>query len=119
MANDVRYSPLALSQLDYIWDDGFQRFGVKQANKYLDGLFDLVDEIAKTWTCNRITTRVFPIDMIADITSESIYFSRYENEVVYLKNLQNEGIGVISILGVRMDTPNRLKEMLDNPLSII
>ena len=119
MAIDAQYSPLALTQLDRIWDYGFQRFGVNQAEKYIDGLFDAIDEISSTGKYKGIKPRIFPLDMIADITSESIHFTRYENEVIYLKALENGGIGVISILGVRMDTPNRLKEILSNPLSVI
>ena len=119
MTIDVQYSPLALAQLDSIWDYGFQRFGVNQADKYIDGLFDAVDEISNTGKYKGIKPRIFPLDMITDITPEIIHFTRYENEVIYLKTLEHGGIGVISILGVRMDTPNRLKEILANPLSII
>ena len=119
MSCDVKYSPLALAQLDNIWDYGFQRFGIDQADKYINGLFDAVDEISNIWAYKGLKPRIFPIDMIADITSENIYFTRYENEVIYLKKLKIGGIGVISILGVRMDTPNRLKEILPNPLSTI
>ncbi len=119
MTIEAKYSPLALAQLDSIWDYGFQRFGENQADKYIDGLFDAIDEISNTGKYNAIKPRVFPLDMIADITTESIHFTRYENEVIYLKELENGGIGVISILGVRMDTPNRLKEILANPLLVI
>ena len=115
MTIEAKYSPLALAQLD----NGFQRFGENQADKYIDGLFDAIDEISNTGKYNAIKPRVFPLDMIADITTESIHFTRYENEVIYMKQLENGGIGVISILGVRMDTPNRLKEILANPLSVI
>jgi toxin ParE1/3/4 len=115
MTIDTKYSPLALAQLDRIWDYGFQRFGENQADKYIDGLFDAIDEISCTGKYKGVKPRVFPLDMISDITTESIYFTLYKNEVIYLKDLGSGGIGVVSILGVRMDTPNRLKEILANP----
>lgn len=119
MMTDVCYSPLALAQLDNIWDYGFHRFGINQADKYIDGLFDAIGEISNAGSYNGIKPRVFPLDMLTDITSECIHFFRYENEIVYLKKLKTGGIGVVSILGARMDTPNKLKEMLSNPLSAI
>ena len=119
MTIEAKYSPLAMAQLDSIWDYGFQRFGESQADRYVDGLFDAIDEISNTGKYNGIRPRVFPLDLISDITTESIHFTRYENEVIYLKELKTGGIGIISILGVRMDTPNRLKEILANPLSVI
>ncbi|MCP5211507.1 MAG: type II toxin-antitoxin system RelE/ParE family toxin [Hahellaceae bacterium] len=119
MKSKVKFSPLALSQLDNIWDYGFQRFGAKQADKYLDELLDALDDIAETWTYSGLKPRLFPNDKIADFTSEHIHFTRFENEILYFKKLKNGERGVISILGVRMDTPNRFKEMLANPLSEI
>ena len=115
----VAYSPLALAQLDNLWDYGFHRFGLKQADDYLDGLFDAVEDIEEFWAYRGLKPRLLPNDLISDITSEVIHFFRYEHELIYFKKMQADGIGVVSILGLRMDTPNRLREMLLNPLSAI
>jgi plasmid stabilization system protein ParE len=40
MTLGVKFSPLALAQLDMIWDYGFERFGVERADVYIDCLFD-------------------------------------------------------------------------------
>ncbi|MBK8972648.1 MAG: type II toxin-antitoxin system RelE/ParE family toxin [Hahellaceae bacterium] len=117
MTSKVTFSPLALVQLDYLWDYGFKRFGVNQADKYLDGLFDALEELESTGAFQGTRPRLLPRELIDDITSERILFFRYENEVIYFRTLREGGLRVVSILGMRMDTPNRIREMIVNPLS--
>ena len=119
MRENIKYSPLALAQLDMIWDYGFERFGLKQADIYIDGLLDALDEINSSWAYKGLKPRPVPLDKIADITSELIYFIPYKNEIIYLKKMAIACVGVPCLLGVRMDTPNRLKEILSTPLATI
>jgi plasmid stabilization system protein ParE len=108
---------LAEIQLNSIWDYGYQIFGVEQADKYLDGLFDSIDEIARTHYYNGLPPRLVPPDLINEISATPISFFRYEKQIVYLKDLSDGALGVVCILGNRMDTPNRLKESLLSPIS--
>lgn len=115
MTGVIRFSPLALAQLDMIWDYAYKRFGPEQADVYIDGLFDALEELQADWIFHGVIPRLVPPDLISDITSESIYFIRYEHEILYLKHLDQNQLGVVCILGDRMDTPNRLLGMLVAP----
>ena len=112
-----RFSRLAEIQLNLIWDYGYRNFGVEQADKYLDDLFEAVDEVARTNQYKGLPPRLVPPDLIDEITAKPISFFRYEKQVVYLKDLSDGALGVVCILGDRMDTPNRLKESLLSPVS--
>lgn len=115
----TRFSPIALAQLDMIWDYGFERFGLDQADAYLDGLFDALNVLQSEWQYRGTPPRLVPSDMLSGLTAEPIHFIRYENEVLYFKKMKEGVLGVICILGARMDTPRRLLEMLNHPLSIL
>lgn len=115
----IRYSPLALAQLDAIWDYGFGRFGAEQADSYLDSLIEALDEVSNTMFYKGQRARLVPANMIKDVTTEDIYCFRYRNEVVYFKSVGAVDMDVICILGGRMDTPNRIKEILSDSLSSI
>ena len=105
-----RFSPLAEVQLDALWDYGYRRFGELQADNYLDGLFSAIADVAATGQYLGLPPSLVPPDIISDITSFPIYYVRYEQEYIYLRALSDKALGVICILGDRMDTPNRLKE---------
>ncbi len=125
MTDTIQFSPLALTQLDIIWDYGYERFGQKRADAYIDGLFDVLEALQRQGAYQGqyqgqyqgMTLRRVPPDLISDITTESIYFIRYKHEILYLKPLKNNRLGVVCILGERMDTPNRLLDMLRMPTS--
>ncbi|GLQ29923.1 type II toxin-antitoxin system RelE/ParE family toxin [Litoribrevibacter albus] len=78
----IRFSPLALAQLDMIWDYGYKRLGIEQADVYIDGLFDALEELQADWVFQGVIPRLVPPDLISDITTEFIYFIRYEHEVL-------------------------------------
>ena len=111
-AVEYRFSPLAASQLDALWDYGYRRFGEQQADGYLDGLFLAITEVAATGHYLGLRPSLVPPDKIADITSLPIHYIRYEQEYIYLRELADGVLGIICILGSRMDTPRRLKEGL-------
>lgn len=113
-AGEYRFSPLAEAQLDALWDYGYRRFGEVQADEYLDGLFSAIAAIAATGYYLGLRPSLVPPDMISDITSFPIHYVRYEQEYIYVRTLSDKTLGVICILGDRMDTPNRLKENLSS-----
>jgi toxin ParE1/3/4 len=111
---EYRFSPLAEAQLDSLWDYGYRRFGEQQADEYLDGLFSAIADVAATGYYLGLRPSLVPPDMISDITLIPIHYLRYEQETIYIRMLSNKTLGVICILGGRMDTPNRLKENLSS-----
>ncbi len=111
---NYRFSPLAEVQLDALWDYGYRRFGEQQADNYLDGLFSAIADVATTGHYLGLRPSLVPPDIISDITSLPIHYVRYEQEYIYLRTLSDKALGVICILGDRMDTPNRLRENLSS-----
>ena len=116
---EYRFSPLAEIQLDTLWDYGFSRFGERQADSYLDGLFSAIEEVAVNGRYLGLIPKRVPPDKIAEITTLPIRYIRYGKHYLYLRELSNGAIGVVCILGDRMDTPQRLKENLFSTLSKI
>lgn len=116
---EYHFSPLAEVQLDALWDYGFRRFGERQADRYLDGLFSAVEEVAVNGRYLGLIPKRVPPDKIAEITRLPIRYIRYEKHYLYLRDLMNGAIGVVCILGDRMDTPQRLQENLFSPMSEI
>ena len=109
-----RFSPLAEAQLDALWDYGYRRFGEQQADNYLDGLFSAIADVAATGHYLGLRPSLVPPDIISDITSFPIHYVRYEQEYIYLRALSDNALGVVCVLGDRMDTPNQLKENLSS-----
>lgn len=111
------FSPLAEIQLDTLWDYGYHRFGERQADSYLDGLFSAVEEVATSGRYLGLVPKRVPPDIITDITTLPIRYIHYEKHYLYLRELSDGTIGVVCILGDRMDTPRRLQENLSSPMS--
>ena len=109
---EYRFSPLAEAQLNAIWDYGYHRFGEEQADSYLDALFSAIAELAMTGAYQGLPPSLVPPDKISDITSFQVHYIRYQQEFIYLRKLDDGTLGVICLLGSRMDTPLRLKENL-------
>ncbi len=114
---EVRFSPLAELQIDAIWDYGYRNFGLKQADKYLDGIFDAINQVVAKNQYNGLPPRLVPPELINTVTSITIHYFPYEKHFIYLRDLSDGALGVICILGARMDTPSRLKESLLLPVS--
>ena len=114
MSDEYRFSPLAKMQLDALWDYGYHHFGEQQADDYLDGLFSAIAEVASTGHYLGLSPSRVPPDKIADITSHSIHYIRYRQEFIYCRQLSDGALGVICILGGRMDTPRRRQEHLSS-----
>ena len=112
---NVRFSPLSELQINAIWDYGYRNFGLKQADQYLDGIFDAVQNIVVNNQYKGLPPRLVPPELINTVTSIPIHYFKYEEHFIYLKDLNDGALGVICILGARMDTPSRLKENLLSP----
>lgn len=66
---EYRFSPLAEIQLDTLWDYGFHRFGERQADRCLDGLFSAIEDVATSERYLGLVPKLVPPDIIADITT--------------------------------------------------
>lgn len=79
-------------------------WGLKQANKYLDGFYTCFESIAakaEIW-------RSIPIEF-----EVQGFFTRYEKHYIYWKVLTDGTIAIVAILHERMHQIDRLQERLD------
>lgn len=111
---EFRFSPLAEIQLDSLWNYGYRRFGEQQADDYVDGLFSAVEEVAINGLYRGVAPKRVSPDKIADITTRPIRYIHYGRHYLYLCELFGDAVGVVCILGDRMDTPRQLRENLSS-----
>ncbi len=96
----------AAARLENIYLYTLKRFGKQQADKYLDGLFGLFNDIAE----ERITWAPIPVEFGVDG-----YFARFEQHFVFWKMRPEGHIAIVSILHRRMDVAKRLQEDTHEP----
>jgi toxin ParE1/3/4 len=98
---NVRIQEAASWRLDEIYRYTRDRWGAQQAERYITGLFEAFDGIARHDTPSRPTPAEFGIDG---------YFFRYERHFVYWRWLSNGDVGIVTILHERMHQIDRLRE---------
>jgi toxin ParE1/3/4 len=98
--------PAAAARLEDIYSHTIEKFGSAQADRYLDGVFELFGEIAE----KRITWRPVPGEFGVDG-----YFARYKSHFVFWKLRSDGQIAIVSILHQRMDLARRLQEDAPEP----
>jgi plasmid stabilization system protein ParE len=99
------FYPAADKAQDGIWHYTRKTWGEAQAEKYIRGLHNHLQELAdrqRIW-------RPLPNSLIVppDLNIDA-YFSKYEHHYVFFRELSNEHIGIMSILHEQMDIPVRL-----------
>lgn len=97
----IRIQEAAACRLDEIYRYTRDRWGVRQANRYMNGLFAAFDGIVDRRTASR------PVP--AELGVEG-YFFRHEHHFVYWRRLSNGDIGIVTILHERMHQIERLRE---------
>ncbi|WHO74260.1 type II toxin-antitoxin system RelE/ParE family toxin [Rhizobium sp. BT03] len=104
-----RFYPRADVAQDKIWRDTLERWGETQADAYILGLHGQLQRLCE----NRLIWRQLPQRLVvpADIKRRA-YFCRYEHHYIFLRELENGDIGVMSILHERLNLPVRLREDL-------
>lgn len=91
----------ARQQLIDIWLYTAERWGETQADKYIDGFYDIFQRLEDvSWR------------KVEDKRFLEVYFLRYEKHFVFFRKLPSGNIGIISILHERMNLPERLFEDL-------
>ena len=87
-----------------IWHYTDETWGEKQADEYIRGLYQAIDNAArKKYLWRKLEHEEF----------RGIYFVRYEHHYVFFRELSKEVLGVVNVLHENMDIPNRLKEDLN------
>ena len=98
--------PAARRRIIEMWRYTDKTWGEKQADKYVRGLYEAIDEIAiKKYLWRKIEHE----DVVG------IYFIRYEHHYVFFRELSKNELGIVNVLHESMDIPNRLKEDMNGP----
>lgn len=97
----IRIQEAASHRLDEIYCYTRERWGEKQANRYITGLFAAFDKIES----HGVVSKPIPAEFAVDG-----FFFRYEHHVVYWRRLTNGDIGIVTILHARMHQIGRFRE---------
>jgi len=91
----------AKERLIEIWDYTAETWGEAQADKYVRGLIEAVEQMHGSRYCWRA---------VADEELAGIFYISYQHHFIFFRELSKGTPGVISILHENMDIPSRLKE---------
>lgn len=97
----VRIQAAASHRLDEIYRYTRDRWGVAQADRYIEGLFEAFAAISTHGVASRPVPAEFGVDG---------YYFRYEKHFVYWRRLASGDIGIVTILHERMHRIERLRE---------
>ncbi|GAA0542713.1 plasmid stabilization system protein ParE [Rhizomicrobium palustre] len=98
----IRIQEAASHRLDEIYRFTRERWGQKQAERYITGLFAAFEKIET----HGVTSKPIPAEFGVDG-----FFFRYERHIVYWRRLSTGDIGIVTILHVRMHQVGRLREV--------
>src|SRR5690606_30926683 len=96
----------ASARLEEIYRYTVERFGLAQADRYLNGAFALFEDIAE----KRVRWRRIP----GEFGVEG-YFTRYRSHFVFWKPRSDGEVAIVAILHQRMDLARRLQEDASEP----
>lgn len=97
----IRIQEAASLRLDEIFRYTRDHWGDDQAERYITGLFDALDQI----TSRGALSKAIPADF--DVEG---YFFRYEHHFVYWRRLSDGDIGIVTILHERMHQIDRFRD---------
>lgn len=97
----VRIQEAASHRLDDIYRYTRERWGTKQADRSITGLFEAFARIESRGVMSKPVPAAFGVEG---------YFFRYERHVVYWRRLPNGDIGIVTILHERMHQIDRFRE---------
>ena len=99
----IRIQEAASHRLDEIYRYTRERWCKDQAQRYIEGLFEIFGGIETHEAMSRPVPAEFGVDGFA---------VRYERHVIYWRRLANGDIGIVTILHQRMHQIDRLREDL-------
>lgn len=88
MTNYLIYKP-ASETLDDVWQYSFNQWGETKAEEYISGLFDTIQKAA---------IRDILWRKVQQNTQLDAYFVKYQRHYIFFRELEDELIGVISII---------------------
>jgi plasmid stabilization system protein ParE len=97
----VRIQRAASHRLDEIFRYTRDRWGEKQAERYLEGLFQAFAAIESDGVLSRPIPAAFGVDG---------YVCRYQHHFIYWRRLADGDIGIVTILHERMHQFDRFRE---------
>jgi len=97
----VRVQEAASHRLDEIYRYTRDRWGVDQADRYINGLFEAFGKIETREVASRPVPAEFGVEG---------YVFRYERHFVYWRRLSNGDIGIVTILHERMHQIDRFRD---------
>ena len=98
----VKFSALALRQIEDIWLYSEEKWGATQAESYVDGLFDMIEGLPGT----RHLWRAVPHDSLREAR-----YARYRAHFVFFRQFSDTTLGIIAVLHQRQNIPRRLQEL--------
>lgn len=93
MTNYLIYKPASAS-LDDVWQYSINQWGEEQAEAYLTGLFDTIQKAA---------IRDILWRKVQQTTQLEAYFVKYKRHYIFFRELEDELIGIISIIHEKRD----------------
>jgi plasmid stabilization system protein ParE len=110
MAGHYRFFPIADARQDAIYQYTLEHWGEKQAERYIFGLHEHLQQIAD----QKLTWHKIPARFIrSNMDLPQAYVTRYEKHYIFFKKLDKNTVGIMSIMHEAMDIPSRLKEDLE------
>jgi len=91
-------------RLDDIYRYTKDQWGKEQADRYINGLFEHFQSIANRTAFSK------PIPAILEVDG---FVSCYEHHYIYWKHLEDDTVGIVTILHERMHQIDRLKDDFD------
>ena len=106
---NYRFFHTADSRQDQIWDYTLENWGEKQAEKYITELHQHLTKLPG----NKLLWRSLPGNpAVPDDLDITVYFSHFNHHYIFLRELSDDCIGIMTILHDSMDIPVRLTEDL-------
>lgn len=97
----VRVQRAASHRLDEIYRYTRDRWGEAQAERYIEGLFDVFEQLESRRVLSRPIPAAFGVDG---------FVCRYEHHVIYWRYLADGDVGIVTILHERMHQIDRFRE---------
>jgi toxin ParE1/3/4 len=98
----LKYSALSLEQIEDIWLYTAETWGEEQADTYVNGLFDLLENLHT----KKHLWRAVPHEAL-----QGALYAPYREHFVFFRQLPSFALGIIAVLHQQQDLPNRLKEL--------
>ena len=100
MSKYVIFKP-ANAALDEVWHYSFENWGEEQAEKYIEGLFT---------TMQKAASREILWRKIREQTLLDAYFVKYQRHYIFFRELEDDLIGIISIIHEKRDIVSVLEK---------